>query len=72
MTATLDRVRLSVDMIPTDDRFPEPVKPVLLSIKGWGRCVAGYSTGKEWRYANGLPVEGIVTHWSDLPAAVEP
>ena len=72
MTATLDRVRLSVDLIPTDDRWPEPFKPVLLSIRGWGRCAAGYCDAKEWHYANGLPVEGVVTHWAETPVAVEP
>lgn len=69
-----DRVKASITWIPTMDAFPDADMTVLVSISGGVEPTwLAYTDGKCWFDAgNDGELAGQVTHWSDLPAAVEP
>lgn len=69
-----DRVRASIYWIPVIDAFPDAESTVLVSIHGGDEPTwLGFTDGKEWFDAcTGGELYGYVTHWAELPPAVEP
>jgi hypothetical protein len=69
-----DRVKASIDWIPTLDRWPDADTTVLLSISGGDDPVwFGFHDGKEWLdVCTGGAIYGHVTHWAEFPNGVEP
>ncbi len=69
-----DRVRVHITWIPVIDAFPDADMTVLVSIHGGDEPTwLAFTDGKRWFDAcTGGELMGSVTHWAELPMAVEP